>query len=492
MRGRREPEANGRAVTIAPIACLLAALLSLFAGALPAQTSAPTPGNNRADLLKQLSSSLDDLTSRVSPSVVQVLVTGLRPLEEKDEDETALIGRQRTLGSGVIVDPGGYIITNAHVVKGATRVRIVLTAPSREESQVRATLGEHLPPMDAKVVGVAPSYDLALLKVDAKGLPAIAFADYWKLQKGQLVLAFGNPEGLENSVTLGVVSAVARQADPSHPFVFIQTDAPINPGNSGGALVNTDGELVGINTFILTESGGSQGLGFAIPSSVVSFVYGELRKQGHVHHSIIGATLQEITPDLAAGLSLQKRRGVIVADVSPGGPSEKAGMKIQDILLSLDGSPIGSVALAEMVISTRPADAVVRAEVLRGTEKLSLEIPVTQERDEVDRMADLMDPAKSLVSKLGIFGVEINDKLADEMADDLRVPSGVIVAAIAANTLGADTGLQTGDVIHGVNAKHIETLDALRAALDAIPSRGSVVLQIERESKFYYLAFELD
>jgi serine protease Do len=473
-------------------ATLLVAFLLLFAGSLPAQTSTAKPDEPRADLLKRLSGSLNDLTSRVSPSVVQVLVTGLRALDQKDSDEAALIGRQRSLASGVIVDPDGYIITNAHVVKGAQRVRVILTSASHEESQVRATLGEHLPPAEAKVVGVAPAYDLALLKIDAKGLPAMVFADYWKLQKGQLVLAFGNPEGLENSVTLGIVSAVARQADPSHPFVFIQTDAPINPGNSGGALVNTDGELVGINTFILSESGGSQGLGFAIPSSVVSFVYGQLRKKGHVHHSIIGVTLQEISPDLAAGLNLQKRRGVIVADVTPGGPSEKAGMKIQDVLLNLDGSPVGSVALAEMVISTRPGDAIVRAEVLRGSEKLTLEIPVTQERDDVDRMADLMDPAKALVSKLGIFGVEINDKLAEEMEDSLRVPSGVVVAAIAANTLGADTGLQAGDVIHAINAKHIETLDALRAALDAIPPRGSVVLQIERESKYEYLAFELD
>jgi serine protease Do len=478
-------------VSAAIATSMLGALILLFAGSLPAQT-ASTPERPRADLLKQLSTSINDLTSRVSPSVVQVLVTGLRALDQKDEDDTALIGRQRSLASGVIVDPDGYIITNAHVVKGAQRVRVMLTSAFHEESQVRATLGEHLPPLDAKVVGVAPAYDLALLKIDAKGLPAMVFADYWKLQKGQLVLAFGNPEGLENSVTLGIVSAVARQADPSHPFVFIQTDAPINPGNSGGALVNTDGELVGINTFILSESGGSQGLGFAIPSSVVSFVYGQLRKQGHVHHSIIGATLQEISPDLAAGLNLQKRQGVVVSDVTPGGPSEKAGMKIQDVLLSLDGSPVGSVALAEMVISTRPGDAVVKAEVLRGTEKVSLEIPVTQERDDVDRMADLMDPTKSLVSKLGIFGVEINDKLAEEMEGDLRVPSGVIVAAIAANTLGADTGLQTGDVIHSVNTKHIETLDALRAALDAIPPRGSVVLQIEREHKYAYLAFELD
>ena len=487
-----DEEKHEGAVSSAAAACILTAVLLLFPGSLPAQTTSTSPEQPHADLLKQLSTSINDLTSRVSPSVVQVLVTGLRALDQKDEDDTALIGRQRSLASGVIVDPDGYIITNAHVVKGAQRVRVILTSASHDESQVRATLGEHLPPLDAKVVGVAPAYDLALLKIDAKGLPAMVFADYWKLQKGQLVLAFGNPEGLENSVTLGIVSAVARQADPSHPFVFIQTDAPINPGNSGGALVNTDGELVGINTFILSESGGSQGLGFAIPSSVVSFVYGQLRKQGHVHHSIIGATLQEISPDLAAGLNLQKRRGVIISDLTPGGPAEKAGMKIQDVLLSLDGSPIGSVALAEMVISTRPGDAIVKAEVLRGAEKVSLEIPVTQERDDVDRMADLMDPTKSLVSKLGIFGVEINDKLAEEMEGDLRVPSGVIVAAIAANTLGADTGLQTGDVIHSVNTKHIETLDALRAALDLIPPRGSVVLQIERENKYEYLAFELD
>jgi serine protease Do len=451
------------------VACLLAVVVPFSASPLCAQTSVPAPDTHHTDLLKQLSSSINDLTSRVSPSVVQVLVTGLRALEQKDENETALVGRQRSLGSGVIVDSDGYIITNAHVVKGAQRVRVILTSASREASQVRATLGEHSPPTEAKVVGVAPAYDLALLKIDAKGLPAIPFADYWKLQKGQLVLAFGNPEGLENSVTLGVVSAVARQADPAHPFVFIQTDAPI-----------------------LSETGGSQGLGFAIPSSVVSFVYGQLRKQGHVHHSIIGVTLQEVTPDLAAGLGLERRRGVIVSDVTPGGPSEKAGMKIQDILLNLDGSPVGSVALAEMLISTRPADAVVKAEVLRGTERVTLEIHVTQERDDVDRMADLMDPTKSLISKLGVFGVEINDKLAEEMGDDLRIPSGVVVAAIAVNTLGADTGLQTGDVIHAVNAQHIETLGALRAALDAIPPRGSVVLQIERESKFEYLAFELD
>jgi serine protease Do len=489
--------------TAALMAFFLAAPCAEHLAAQTRQTSSPAadarqsanpnqPATDRSDLLRQFSNSLNELTARVSPSVVQVLVSGYRALSAKDEDDAALVGRQRFLGSGVIVDPDGYIITNAHVVKGAQRVRVVLTAAATGESQVRATLGEHLPPMDAKVIGMAPTFDLALLKINARNLPALPWADYWKLNKGQLVLAFGNPEGLENSVTLGVVSAVARQPDPDNPFVFIQTDAPINPGSSGGALVDTDGRLVGINTFILSASGGSQGLGFAIPSNLVRYIYEQLRKQGRVHRSVIGVVLQDITPDLASGLRLKKHEGVIVSDVVPDGPAEKAGLKTQDILLSLDGEAVPSVPLAEMVVSTKPAGTTVKAEILRGTQKVALDIPVTQEKEGIDRIADLMDPATSLVSKLGIFGVEINDELAEEMSDDLRVPSGVIVAALAANTLGAETELQPGDIIHAVNGKHIEKLEALRAALDAIPSGGPVVLQVERDSQLHYIAFELD
>src|SRR5271170_1629537 len=264
---------------------ICAAGLFVCATSLPAQTAASpqkaqTPAEaTRKDLLAQFNESLQELTARVSPSIVQVQVTGYRALNEKSDTESSTIGRQRSLGSGVIVDPDGYIITNAHVVKGAQRVRVILTPSTAGDSQVRASLGlgDHSPPADARIIGIAPTIDLALLKIEQKNLPAMAFADYTQLKKGQLVLAFGSPEGLENSVSMGVVSAVARQADPDVPSVYIQTDAPINPGNSGCPLVNTNGDLVGINTFILTESGGSQGLGFAIPSSVVEFVYHELR-----------------------------------------------------------------------------------------------------------------------------------------------------------------------------------------------------------------------
>jgi serine protease Do len=473
----------------------LSAAAPVLAQDSPSNQAAEKPGEGaRKDLLSQFNDSLQELTARVSPSIVQIQVTGYRATDEKNPDQAGVIGRQRSLGSGVIVDPDGYIITNAHVVKGAQSVRVVLTPVTASDSQVRASLGlgEHSPPIEAKIVGIAPTIDLALLKIDQKNLPAIAFADYTKLKKGELVLAFGNPEGLENSVSMGVVSAVARQADPDVPSVYIQTDAPINPGNSGGPLINTSGQLVGINTFILTESGGSQGLGFAIPSSVVEFVYHELRKSGRVHRSVIGAVLQDITPDLARGLSLGKQRGVVVADVIPDGPADKAGLKIQDILVSLDGRPMGSVPLAEMIISTRPLDSTLKAEVLRGTERLNLTIPVMEQKNDVDQLGDLVDPQKDLVAKLGIFGVEINKELSNQL-EDLREASGVIVAALAEESLGGvEADLQPGDVIHALNGKKIETVSALREALKAIATGGAGVLQVERDSKYMYVTFEMD
>ena len=472
------------------VSTVIAAVYLFSATSLLAQTPQQS---DRRKLLEQFSESMDELTARVSPAIVQVVVTGYGPLEDKGKAETNLIGRQRSLGSGVIVDPDGYIITNAHLVKGAQRVRVLLTPTAAGDPQVRTNLGigEHTPPVAAKIIGVAPTIDLALLKIEMKGLPTLPFADYAKLKKGQLVLAFGNPEGLENTVTMGIVSAVARQPDPNSAAVFIQTDAPINPGNSGGPLVDTQGQLVGINTFILTESGGSQGLGFAIPSSVVQFAYQELRRFGHVHRSIIGIALQDITPDLAAGLKLKVQEGVVVADVLPDGPAEKAGVKIQDILLTIDGRRIGRVPIAEMMISTKPSGTSVAAEILRGTEKLTLDIPVTEQKSNADELADLVNPDKAIIAKLGVFGVEINDELAEQL-EALRIPSGVVVAALSADLSGADADLQPKDVIHAVNGKRIETLDGLDAVLGAIPSGSSAVLQVEREGRLMYISFEMD
>ena len=224
---------------------------------------------------------------KVSPAVVQIQTTGYGPLNEGDKGQTALIVRQHAVGSGVIVDSNGYIMTNAHVVEGAQRIRVAL--PMLSGASPANTPSGKRPILDAKLVGIHKETDLALLKIEATDLPTLSLEESQSTRVGQLVLAVGSPEGLQSSVTMGVISAVARQADPTKALNYVQTDAPINPGNSGGPLVDMNGYVVGINTFILSQSGGSEGLGFAIPARVVRFVYQSLRKYGHVHHVEIGA-----------------------------------------------------------------------------------------------------------------------------------------------------------------------------------------------------------
>jgi serine protease Do len=442
--------------------------------------------------LHQLSRSIEELVKQVSPSVVQVRVTGLGPTEEGTSSEAALvIGRLRSLGSGVIVDPEGYILTNAHVLKGAQRVQVILPPPLVSAAINLSNLTFQGRTLDARIVGQSTETDLAVLKVNAQGLPALAIGKSSNLRQGEMVLAFGSPGGLQNSVTMGVVSAVARQPDPDSPMVYIQTDAPINPGNSGGPLVNVDGELVGINTFILTQSGGNEGLGFAIPSGVVAVAYPQLRKFGHLHRGEIGIHAQTVTPTLAAGLGLPVDHGVIVADVVPDGPAEAAGLKVQDIILSIDDKPVGSLPVFGMYMLMSRAGDLMKIQVLRGDEKMQIEVPVAQHPHSVDLLAGLVDPQKNLISKLGILGIEINEKIS-RMLPGLREASGVIVAAKVAGLGGEENSLAVGDVIHAINGTAVISLDFLRSTLDAIKPNSPVVLQIEQEGILMYKAFRMD
>ena len=440
-------------------------------------------------VLQQLNSALEALVARVSPAVVQVQVTGYGALQETNRGETALIARQNAVGSGIIVDSDGYIMTNAHVVEGAQRIRVVLPLPSGDAAQVAPVGKQHV--LDAKLIGVHKDSDLALLKIDQTGLPTLELGAARRIHQGQLVFAIGSPEGLENTVTMGVVSSVGRQPDPDKPMVYIQTDAPINPGNSGGPLVDMDGYVLGINTLILSQGGGSEGLGFAIPARVVRFVYQSLRKYGHVHHVEIQATAQNITPSLAEGLHLTQSYGVIVCDVAPGGPADTAGLKIGDIVLSADDRPIDTLPALNAAMYLHPLDQVMKVVVLRGNEKKTLEIPVTEHRDAMDKMMDQVDPSQSLVQRLGILAIDLNDQLRS-MVGELRIPSGVIVVARAANLLGPETGLKTGDVIHTVNQTSVDSLASLRAALNTLKPASPVVLQVERDGQLQWLAFELE
>jgi len=487
LRNRRRHGNTLRPFSIAGVLAIFATLTPFPALAqTPAPASSKTPVD-AGDVLHKLNESVDNLIKKVSPSVVQILVTGYGPLEEADRGSTSvIIGRQRAIGSGFVIDPSGYIVTNAHVVNGAQLVRVVLPLAGMD-SAVSAALSTRTNIVPARVVGVARDIDLALLKVDGVKLQALPVASFRSLRQGEVVFAFGSPEGLRNTVTMGVVSAVARQTDLDSPMVYVQTDAPINPGNSGGPLVNVDGEVIGVNTFILSQSGGNEGLGFAIPSSVVKVAYHQLRQFGHLHKTEIGIGIQTITPTLATALQLPQAYGVIVSDVKPDSPAMAAGVQIGDILLSVDGRAAENLPFVGLQFLSRDAGEKVHLELLRGKERLTFDVKVMEPPKDMDQIAALADPEKNLVPALGILGVEIDEKVA-ALAPDLRDPFGILVAARAAGT-GAAVPLVTGDVIRTLNGQPMTTLDRLRATLKALPPGAPVALQIQRDERLMYVAF---
>ena len=469
-----------------PLRFLGVVAIAVFVAALPSAATAQDRGDNT---LRKLNESVDALIKKVSPSVVQILVSGYGPVESSEHGNTAtVIGRQRAIGSGFVIDPAGYIVTNAHVVAGAQRIQIVVPeGPS--DGSLAAILATRTNIVPARVVGVDKEIDLALLKVDNVKFDALPLALYRNIRQGEVVLAFGSPQGLRNTVTFGVVSSVARQTDPDSPMVYIQTDAPINPGNSGGPLVNVDGEVVGINTFILSQSGGNEGIGFAIPSSVVGVAYQQLRKFGHIHRAQIGLGLQSISPVLAAALNLPRSYGVIVSDVLPGSPALAAGVRVGDTLLTVDGRPAESVPYVSFRLMSFEAGAKVRLEVLRAKEKLTFDVPVVQPPHEMDQIASLADPEKNLVRPLGIIGIEIDQKIAGAV-EELRDPFGIIV--VARSSEGADIPIVAGDVIRTLNGQPMTTLERMRAALKSLQTGAPVVLQIQRDQRLLFVAFTLD
>src|SRR5271165_5976860 len=500
---RRNPQRRARRLVCEVIALILASTTYLAsqqpaqkpANPAPAAKTAPEAAKSNpenpsasAQTLAQFNDALENLAAKVSPAVVQILVTGYGPLHEENRTQTALIVRQHAVGSGVIVDPNGYIMTNAHVVEGAQRIRVALPLPG--DSGRAIPVGKrHI--LEARLIGVHKETDLALLKIDEKDLPTLPLLVQPRPRVGQLVFAIGSPEGLQNSVTMGVVSAVARQPDPEKAMTYVQTDAPINPGNSGGPLVDMNGAVVGINTFILSTGGGSEGLGFAIPARIVEFVYQSLRKYGHVHKVEIGAVAQEITPTLAEGLQLSQRWGVIIADVKPDGPAAAAGLQVQDIVLTADDRRIETLPALSSSLYLHRLDQVLKLEILRGDQRKTLYVPAIEARDPMDQLFDAADPEKSLVPRLGILAVDITGDLRNQIGT-LRVPGGVVVLGRAADLITPDTGLQTGDVIHAVNTTPITSMDALRAAIRSLKTGDAVVLQVERSDGLSYLGFEME
>ena len=452
-------------------------LSSLLPVAAAAQVVAPARG--AADLAG-LSRDLQALSERVKPAVVQILITGYAPADGQ-------LVKQRASGSGVILDSDGYVITNAHVVQGARRVQVALAGLASGPPGARSILKAPGRIVGAVVVGTDLETDLAVLKVDEKGLPVLTFGDSEALRPGELVLAFGSPLGLENSVTFGVVSAVARQVRPEDRMIYVQTDASINPGNSGGPLVDGQGRVVGINTFIYSQSGGSEGIGFAAPSNIVRNVFDQIRRTGRVHRGEIGVRVQTVTPALAAGLGLRQDWGVVLSDVPPDGAAARAGLRIGDLVVKLDGKVMENARQLEVDLYPRVPGGSVTLEVLRGAERLTYVVTVAERLGDPERFADRVSPERNSVARLGVLALDLDETVA-QLLPPLRARAGVVVATADGRT-GPDP-LMPGDVIYSLNQEPVTGVESLRQALDRVRSGGPVVLKVERGGELRFLILE--
>jgi serine protease Do len=460
-------------------------LALLLAIAAPAAAQ-PVP-RTAATASGDLSQTLTATTRLVTPAVVEIFATSYAAGDGVVARSADLIATQRASGSGVIVDPDGYIITNAHVIRGAQRLRVELSLPSDGRSILRSP-GRSV---SAQLVGIDAETDLAVIKVDARNLPTLTFGDSDELSAGQLVLAFGSPLGLNNSVSLGVISSVARQLQPESPMIYVQTDASINPGSSGGPLVDVRGRLVGINTLIFSQSGGNDGLSFSAPSNIVRAVYDQIRKFGRVRRGEIGIRAQTITPELATGLQLTRTSGVILADVIPGSPAAQAGIRPGDIVLALDGKPMENGRQLHVNLYRRLIGDVITLDVLRENRTLKIAVAMTERHDPFASLQSA-DPRQNLVPRLGILGVDLDPRLAT-MLPVLRVKNGVVVASTAARGIDArEGGLATGDVVYAVNRKPVASVTELRSALDQLKSGDPVVLHLERRGELLFLAFTVE
>jgi len=466
----------------------IVAWLLLLPAPLPAQPAQPRPSPMRG--LTELSQSLQELAERVSPSVVQIFVTGYAQPDEDDPSAGEPI-LERTSGSGVIVDSDGYIVTNAHVIERATRIEVELPLAATGTAPGASVIRRRGRVVGAQIVALDHETDVAVVKVEGKGLPVLAFGDSEALRPGQIVLAFGSPLGLESSVTLGVVSAVARQLTPEDPMIYIQTDAPINPGNSGGALVDTEGRLVGISTLIYSQSGGNEGIGFAAPSNIVRNVFAQIRKTGRVRRGDIGVHTQTLTPLLAEGLGVSADAGVVLSDVMPGGPAARAGLQPGDLVLALDGKRMENGRQLRINLYARGVNDTVVLDVQRGDRKLSIRVLVGERDSQAGRLSNLIGQQVP-IRALGVLGLTLTPQIA-QLLPDLRRQRGVVVANVSLHVPYSQQGrLQPGDVIYSFNGQKVETAADLNAAVTPLKPGTAAVLQVERSGTLMYLAFRIE
>ncbi len=479
-----------RRMIVPVVAVATTASLAAYEFAKPASAAAPAPAaaaapldDNSVSALLALDNAMETLAARVTPAIVNVTVTSkispdrgdaAQQNDDSDDDSNDMqqffgpFGKrffqmqprqpqiEHGLGSGVIISPDGYIVTNNHVVDGATDIRVTL-----HDRRI----------LSAKLVGRDKLTDLAVIKVNASDLPSVPWGDSTKLHPGQSVLAFGNPLGFRFTVTRGIVSALNRPnpyaRDRRSPGQFIQTDAAINQGNSGGPLVNARGEVVGINTFLISQTGGFSGMGFAIPTQVVRPTVDALIKNGKVEHGYMGIGISDVTPDEAKFFNVKTATGAVVSQVEPDSPAAKAGLKVGDVITGLNGKTVNDSGELQVEVGQKQPGTKIDLTVLRDGK--SMQVPVT-----LEAMGARDKGTETASSENGKprWGLGLAD-LTPEVKQQVQAPSnvhGAVIERVVPGSSADDAGLQQGDIIMEVNRHPVQSASDVKNQLANVPN----------------------
>ncbi len=475
---------NKKGITVRAFRFVLCLLLVLFSSVQPGDANSVQVAD--VAQLQALSDTFVRIAEKITPAVVGVSIS--RVVRDNDgprsdpyfqwffgnREQHSQPREEEGLGSGVLVSPDGLIVTNAHVVNGADRIKVTLL-------DRRSFI--------ASVVGVDEKTDLAVLRVDATNLPWVPLGDSSVLRAGELVLAVGNPFGLNQTVTMGIISGVGRQGVGITDYEdFIQTDAAINPGNSGGAMVNTHGELIGVNTAIFTQSGGYEGIGFAIPTDLVKSVMDSLLKHGRVVRGWLGVSIQEVTPELATQFDLPAPRGALVTNVIANGPAADAGLRRGDVILAIDGRPINTLSKLRLLVA--------------GTE-VGIQVAVRIQRDAGEKTIPVIlgelpeDTAKLETVPVGsdreydnvLSGLTVGEVNRDTIRTFRLDPgsSGVVILDVAPGTPASRSGLVPGDVIVEVDRTEVTGVADYSEADRSVKVNEQVLLLVERQGQSLYV-----
>jgi len=443
------------------------------------------------DILTQLSEAQSEVAAVATPSVVNIATT--RVIKSRDEVPLDLFDdpffrrffgdqlphpnvpkehKEQSLGSGVIVSEDGYIVTNNHVIEKAQEIKVLLS--NKKDYK-------------AKLIGADPKTDIAVIKIDAKGLSALRWGDSNQLKVGEVVFAIGNPFALNQTVTMGMISAVGRANVGIADYEdFIQTDAAINPGNSGGALINARGELIGINTAILSRSGGYQGIGFAVPSSMARQVMDSLVKYKKVVRGWLGVSIQEVTSDLAEEFGVKDLKGALVSGVMKGSPAEKAGIKQGDVILQFNGKTVEDTGHLRNMVSQTPIGTNVRVRLLRQKKEIDAEVTIAELPKKIaetqSRPEEGPDQEQENGALTGLVVRELTPDIARRMGIDEQ-EKGVIAVKVDPDSRVYEGGVRPGDLILQINQKNIVTLEDYKQAATKIKSKDRALLLIRRKGE---------